>query len=269
MTGGLAHGDAALAVLKRDLRIFVSYRARPVTTLLRILYVLLLFHFVSRFVQAESFASPEAYFAFVVIGITTMEAVIGCVGMAEAVARELVTGTFERLVSSPFGAVGGVASMLLFPSLLALAVGAATLVLAGLAFGLDVRWSTAPLALPLAMLALLAFAPLGMLLGALTLVVKQARAVAVWAMAVVVLTAGLYFPVELLPPWLRWLSEAQPVAPAVELLRHVVIGAPLSEPAWASTLKLLAFAGVLLPAAFAVFAVALKTTRRHGTVTEY
>src|SRR5207247_1999724 len=85
---------------------------------------------------------------------------------------ELQTGTFERLVVSPFGAVRAIASLLIFPVALALITGIAALCFASLVFGLDVRWSTAALALPVALLGCAAFAPFGLFMAAAVVVVK-------------------------------------------------------------------------------------------------
>ena len=53
-------------------------------------------------------------------------------------------------------------------------------------------------------------------------------------LAGIALVSGLYFPVDLLPSWMRWLSEVQPFTPAVNLLRHVLVGLPMPDPAWES-----------------------------------
>jgi len=84
----------------------------------------------------------------VILGVltSTLTAPIG------TLRAELITGTFERIVVSPFGALLGVLSMALFPLLLGMTTGLVTLLFAGLAFGLDIHWSTAWAALPVAFL---------------------------------------------------------------------------------------------------------------------
>ncbi len=52
------------------------------------------------------------------------------------------------------------------------------------------------------------------------------------------LVAGLYFPVALLPQWIRWASDVQPLAPATELLRWALVGQPLTDPGGVLVLKL-------------------------------
>ncbi len=79
------------------------------------------------------------------------------------VRQELVAGTFERFVVSPFGSVAAVVSMTTFPFLLALASGLITIALAALVFGMPMHWSTVPLGIPLALLGCLSFIPFGVL----------------------------------------------------------------------------------------------------------
>ena len=107
-------------------------------------------------------------------------------------------------------------------------MGLLMLVFAAAVFGLPVEWSTAPLALPAFVLGALAFAPFGVLLVAAVVVWKQATGAA-WIMAGITLLAGFYFPVALLPDWIEWTSDVQPFTPAVDLLRHLLIGIPLEE----------------------------------------
>ena len=83
------------------------------------------------------------------------------------------------------------------------------------------------------------------------------------------LVSGFYFPTALLPGWIGWTSEAQPFTPAVELLRHVLVGLPLSEPAWLAVVKLLAFATIVLPLAAWAFARGIALSQRRGTIIEY
>jgi ABC-2 type transport system permease protein len=61
----------------------------------------------------------------------------------------------------------------------------------------------------------------------------------------------------------------QPFTPALELLRHLIVGAPLADPAWVAIVKLVGFAGVLLPAAMLFLGLAIRTAQRRGTIIEY
>lgn len=264
-----AHLEAALAIVKRDLLMYASYRLRFVTQCFQALFSVTLFYYISRLVRVGSIGSPDDYFAYAVIGLVILEVLTLTLGtLPTDLRQELVAGTFERLVLSPFGAVGGVISMTLFPVVLGLVAGVVTLTFATLIFGLHLV-ATAPLAIPVAALGALAFLPFAIMLAGLMLCVKQVGAGASYLIALFSLIGGFYFPVSLLPRWISWTSDVQPFTPTVDLLRHLLAGAPLREPMWLSFTKLGLSILVLTPLAIALLRVAVRISQRRGTIIEY
>jgi ABC-2 type transport system permease protein len=261
---------SSVAVVRRDLRLMLSYRARFATQLLSAFFSLTLFYYISRLVQVSSFDSADAYFAFAAVGLIILQMLNSTLIVPPTTLRqELVAGTFERIVVSPAGPMSALAGTLVFPFLYTLVLALAMVVFAALVFGLEVHWPTVPLVVPAGALGALAFAPFGVMLLALILVFKQAIAGTTWIVAGISLVAGLYFPVSLLPDWIEWASEVQPFTPAVDLLRHLLVDAPLADPAWLDVLKLVGFAAVLLPVSAWCLSRAVRHSRRTGTIIEY
>lgn len=269
MTLARAYLDAASAVFTRDARMFLSYRSTAISQVFAVAVSLVLFYYVSRLVSVDAFASPDAYFAFVVIGLVIFGVLQATLELSAKVRGELLTGTFERTVVSPLGPVAGILSMILFPFLQALVLSILTLALGIVAFGIDLRWSTALLAIPVAALGTLSFAAIGLVFVAAVLVVKQSAGGVGFVMTGIAIVSGLYFPVALLPGWVQWLAEVQPFTPSVDLLRHLLIGLPLQEPVAVSILKLVGFGVVLLPVSVAAVAGGIRLARRRGTIIEY
>jgi ABC-2 type transport system permease protein len=257
------------AVLSRDLTVYLTYRTRLVSQVLTSLFSLTLFYYVSRLVHLSGFATPDSYFAFVVVGIAMVGVLYSCFQIPELVRQELLAGTFERLLLSPFGAVRSILAMSLFPLLFSFLIAAITLALACVLFALRLDWSTAPLSIPAMALALLAFLPFGLLFAALTVLVKQGSVGTSWVIALLSILGGLYFPVALLPHWLRDLAALQPFGSATGLLRHLLVGSPTSEPALHAILKLSLFAAILVPLALAGLSAAIRAGQRSGTIIEY
>jgi ABC-2 type transport system permease protein len=264
-----AYVAAAAGVLRRDAAIFASYRFGPLGRLASTAFSIVIFYYVSRLVRVQLFATPDAYFSFVVVGLVIFGVLTATLGVASATLRqELVAGTFERFVLSPFGAVGGIVSMMLFPCGYSLVLAAATIAIA-LPFGLDIQWTTAALAIPCALLGTLAFLPFSIVIAAATLVFKQAGAAAHFAVAGISVVAGLYFPVSLLPGWIEWTANVQPFTPAANLLRHELVGTAAAGNPWVDAAKLAGFALVLVPAALLLLRGAVGIARRRGTIVEY
>jgi ABC-2 type transport system permease protein len=265
-----AHMSAAGAIFKRDFLLFVSYRSRLLTTFFTSAVSLVLFYYISRLVHSRDVGSPNDYFAFVVIGLIIFAVLTSTLSTPVATLRaELQAGTFERMVVSPFGPVRAIASLLLFPLALAGATGIFSLVFASVVFHLHLAWSTMPLAVPVALLGAAAFAPFGLAMAAAVVLFKQTNAGATFVITGVTLLAGVYFPVELLPGWIRWASEVQPFTPAVDLLRHVMVGTPLRSSAAGELAKLIAFTAVTIPASLLLLRAAVRRSRRIGTIIEY
>lgn len=261
---------AAWALIVRDWRLLLSYRFRTAALLLNGLVSTTLFHFISRLVGGEEFADADAYFAFVVVGLVILQILNATISSAGASLRgEIATGTFIRLLVSPFGASSGLLAMLVFPVLTALGVGIFILAVGGVLYGMDVAWSTVPLAIPAAVLGALAFTPFSIIVLAITIQVKQAAAAATWLVAGLGLVSGLYFPVSLLPAGIRWMSDVQPFTPAADLLRHLLVGSPLSGSVAGDLVRLVGFTVVLMPVALLALRASMRVAQRRGTILEY
>jgi ABC-2 type transport system permease protein len=262
------HLSAAGAVVERDFAIFVSYRLRAISLFASAIFSVTLFFYISRLVNVESFDTPADYFAFVVIGLLITQVVQSTIGVALQLRSELLAGTFERILMSPFGIVGGVVSMMIFPFLTSVVMATAVLLFSVVVFDMPVAASTALLAIPVGFLGALSFAGFGVLFAAMTVLFKQATGVQ-WVITLVSLIAGLYFPVKLLPAWIEWTSEAQPFTPTVDLLRHLLSGYPMPGSAGGALVKIIGFAAVLLPLSMVALGVAARQARRRGTIIEY
>jgi ABC-2 type transport system permease protein len=271
MSAGLTtYLRAMLAIVRRDFAIFMSYRGRLVEQVLAAVGMILIFNFTAKLVHVPQFATRGDYFAFVVVGIVSLQVLTSTLTTPPvAVRQELVAGTFERLVVSPFGPVMSTMSMMIFPVLLTIVMGTFTILLAAIAFGMPITWATAPLAFPVAALSAIAFMPFGIAIAAATLAFKQALNATTYIIAAIGLVAGFYFPITLLPGWVQWTSQVQPFTPAVDLIRNVLVGTPLPHPALLDLAKLAGFAVVLVPVSAFLLSAAVSFGRRRGTITEY
>src|SRR4051812_26146598 len=169
----MSTATAAWAILRRDFLVELSYRMRFVAQLLSALFSLALFYYLSRLVRV-GFQSPQDYFEFAVIGIVILQVLNSTLLLPPGVLRqELVGGTWERLVVSPFGAAKSVLAFMLYPFARACVIGCATLGLAAVLFHLTLAGPQAFLAIPVGIVATLAFAPFGIFVVAGVMIAKQ------------------------------------------------------------------------------------------------
>src|SRR5579862_970378 len=263
-----AYIDAIAGIVRRDAAIRLSYRGSLVTENLGIVFLLASFYFIAKLVRVAPFHTPAEYFAYVVVGVVILGVIHASLSIPTSVRQELVAGTYERLVLSPFGGAAATASLMVFPILFSVAVAILQVLVAVVIFGMHIRWATAALALPLGVAGALAFAPFALVFAAATIAFKHAPGQTT-ALGVVSLASGMYFPVSLLPWWLRWISDVQPLTPTVDLLRHVLIDFPLRESPAAAFAKIGGFIVIGIPVALWLVSLAGKYGRRRGTVLEY
>jgi ABC-2 type transport system permease protein len=259
---------AAAAIFHRDLRLFLTYRTQAIGQIFSVVFSLALFYYISRLVRIETFGSPDEYFAFVVIGLVILSVTQSTLILSQTLRAELVAGSFERILLSPFGAVRGAMSMVLFPMVMAFFMGSVTILIGALVFHLELHWATVAFALPIGFVAALCFAAIAMLIAAIVIVFKQAPGMNM-VLGLIALISGFYFPAELLPQWIQWATEVQPFTPAVELMRHFLVDLPTKDPIWADLLKLLGFVIVLVPIGTWSLARGVAVAQRKGTIIEY
>jgi ABC-2 type transport system permease protein len=261
--------EAMTGIVRRDAILFASYRTQIVSQLLSPLFAIAIFYYISHLLTVKSFHSPGGYFGFVLVGLVIVEILTLSLGiMPGSVRQELVSGTIERFLVSTHGPVNGILGTMVFPLLNAFLSGVLTLVLATVVFGLPLA-ATSFLAIPVALLGVIAFMPFALFLVAVVMAFKQVAGVSQFIVSGIAIVGGLYFPVALLPGWIRWMSEVQPFTPATDLMRHLLVDTPLVHPAGVELLKLVGFSVVLLPASFMLLRMAIRYGQRTGTIAEY
>jgi len=261
--------DAMWGIMRRDAILFVSYRTQLVSQFLGPLFSIALFYYISRLLTAKTFHSPGGYFGFVIVGLVIVEILTLSLGiMPGSVRQELISGTIERFLVSAHGPINGILGTMAFPLCNAFFSGILTLGLAAVIFGLPLA-ATSFLAIPVALLGVIAFMPFAFFLVALVMAFKQAASATQFIVAGIAIVGGLYFPVSVLPGWIRWMSEVQPFTPATDLLRHLLVDSPLVHPAGVELLKLVGFSVVLLPAGFMLLRASIRYGQRSGTIAEY
>jgi ABC-2 type transport system permease protein len=261
--------EAMWGIMRRDAILAVSYRTQLISQFVSPVFAVALFYYISRLLAIKSFHSPWGYFGYVIVGLVIVEILTLSLGIMPGSARqELVSGTIERFLVSAHGPVNGILGTMLFPLCNALFSGVLTLVIATVIFGLPLA-TTSFLAIPVALLGVVAFLPFALFLVAVVMAFKQVASASQFLVSGIALVGGLYFPIALLPSWIRWASEAQPFTPATDLMRHLLVNTPLVHPAGVELLKLVGFSVVLLPASFLLLRASIRYGQRTGTIAEY
>ena len=262
------------AFARRDLLTAWSYRAAFLSDVLALGFQIVLFYFLGRLVDPATLPQygerPTTYLEFASIGIV-LGAFMG-LGMSKtstALRQEQLTGTLESLLMTPvrpWVIQLGMASydLLYVPLRTALFLGI-------LAVALDVSFILS--GVPAALVLLLVFIPfvwgLGMIGAAAVLTFKRGGGIVGMVATAISLTSGAYFPLSLLPDWLRPIADANPVGMAFEGTRQALLGGAgvgevISE---AAAIALWAVAAIGVGHLAGVLALARE--RRRGTLVTY
>jgi ABC-2 type transport system permease protein len=217
------------AFLRRDALVALSYRAAFAGDIIQIGMQLLMFALVAQVVDERKLPAYGGvrthYLEFVVVGLTlTLISGTMLIRVSTAIRQEQLIGTLEALLTTPTRMVTLQVGTVALDAL-QIPLRIATLVaLASLLMGLDLQPSGA---LP-ALVVLMAFTPfvwgLGLVSAGAMVTFRRGTAVLGAFVTGVGLASGVYFPLDVLPPWVADLAAANPFAIAITALREALIG---------------------------------------------
>jgi ABC-type multidrug transport system permease subunit len=259
-----------LAIVRRDYQVTRSYRVALGMDLVFGVLNLLLYYFISRTFKGAATAplggAPD-YFAFVIVGMAVTLVVQSAITtIATRIREEQLTGTLELLAAQPLTMTEMALGFCGLQFFFAMFRTAFYLLVAGLWLGLDFSnadWGGFPVMLLATWTAMMG---LGILSGAVVMVIKRGQAVVGMFVFGMGLLSGAFFPVAVLPNWIEPLGEIVPTRFAYDGIRSALY----QGGGWGGdALALVAFTVVLLPVAMGAFAWALRAARRSGSLGQY
>ncbi len=262
------------AFLVRDFFSETSYRFSFILSLGGIVFNVLVFYFLSVFVEtiaSPGFVGEEGdYFSFVLIGVAFSGYFnVGLTSYSSSLRKAQMTGTLEAMMMTP-------------TSLSAIVTGSAVWsyvfttfrVLVYLVVGMlvaDLRFSDAnyPAALAGLFLAVISFASIGIIAAGVIMVIKRGNPITVIFGSVANLVSGVFYPIEVLPDWLQVISRLMPLTYALRLMRQALIGGATWAELTDEFLALLIFCVILFPLSLLTFRIAVRRARQEGTLAHY
>jgi len=251
-----------LAFLRRDLQMATAYRLNALLLVSGGLFTLTLFYFLAHAVGEAPLVRARYgadYFSFALVGLATAALLRALqTGFAGAVRTAQNDGSLEPLLGAPLHTVHVITLMGAWPVTNALLRSVGLLTVGALLFGARLHLHLAAFTFTL-LLSALTFCALGLLSAAFVLVFKRGDPFTYALDALSYLFAGVLYPTEVLPPFLRAAARFLPATHALHGLRDAALrGAGPSQllPTW---LSLGVFCLVLWPLA----AYALSAARRH------
>lgn len=209
------------------------------------------------------------YFGFVVIGIAaTYILMAACSVLPSVLSGSIGSGTFESFLVTRTPLPVLLAGLAAYP--LVQAVLRASLVVAGaVVLGVRIDPTALPAVAVILVLLIGAYASIGLVAAALVLVFRTSGPLITAVVAGSSLLGGVYYSTTAIPGWLQSIAGFVPLTYALRATRRLLLaGAPLEAVATdVGTLALIAGVGLTLGSA--IFAAALRHSRRAGTLSQH
>jgi ABC-2 type transport system permease protein len=260
----------ALAFLKRDFYIEVSYRFNFLLSLAGIFFSASIFYFMGKIVNpAVVQDSANDYFSFVLVGMAfAMFLRTGLGSFAESMREEQMMGTLEAMLATPTSLSVIILSSALWRFLLT-SVSVFFYLLIGAAFGISFAGANIPVALLLLVLTVTAYSALGIISASFIIVFKRGDPINWVVSTVSIFLGGVLYPVSILPGWLRFFSRILPITYSLEGIRGSLLKAKGISGVATDIFALAIISAVLIPCSLALFHLAVNHARRLGTLVKY
>jgi len=257
------------AFLRRDALIATSYKFQFLFNLLSGFFVVITFYFVSKLVDpnasVDSLARYETdYFSFVLIGVSMASFLDAGLRLSERLRTAMAEGSLEMMFAYPVRPLWILILPVVWDLWFETLKVTTMLVIGAFLLGADLSQANFLAGGLVLLFTMSAFGVFGILSVALILLIKRGDPIK-WAFEhTTAILAGAYFPVEILPAWLVWVSKLLPMTYAYHALRMTLLaGASLAE-VWHEVLILALFSIAGLPIAAYLCELAVVKAKRAG-----
>jgi ABC-2 type transport system permease protein len=258
----------AWAFFKRDLLTDVSYKLSFAFQTLDVVAGIGAFYFLAQMLGKRAYRGYEP-FPFLLIGMAVngyMTTSMVC--FAQAMRGNQPLGTLKTVLTTPTSPIAFVLLSSLYPFLRS-ALDAALYALAGMLFGLSLGRMNLPAVLLLFLLSGFAFIGIGIFSATFTLVFKRGDPL-LWFFGILSwLIGGVFYPVEVLPRFLRHAAQLLPITHTLAGMRAAVLGGASVRELIPQIATLAVFGLVGLPLSLLAFHFGVRWAKVTGTLSHF
>lgn len=264
----------ALAFLKKDLLNEVSYKLAFIMQIFGIFLSVTMFYFLSQMFGGSSMPLLAQYggnyFAFVLIGIAFSNYLdVSLSSMSRKIREGQMMGTLEALLETQTGLTTIIISSSLYSFIFTSLQVFVYLVIGVFIYQLDLSQANYLGGIAVLILSILSFSGFGILSACFIMVFKRGNPVATVFSGLSWLLGGIYYPVEILPQWLKTCSLLLPITYSLRGMRLALLkGASLSE-LMPIIFSLMLFTLIIMPISLLAFRYAVGCAKRDGSLTQY
>jgi ABC-2 type transport system permease protein len=212
----------------------------------------------------------KSYFSYVLIGIAFLGLLTtGLNTFSDSIRESQMKGTLEAVLLTPTSTSLIIIASSLWRFLYMTFRIILYIFLGWLIFGAQIIASNLITGLLFMILAVLAYSSIGIISASLIMILKKGNPINTIFGTVSIIFGGIYFSPQVMPPYLKWVSNYLPIFHALNGVR----GALLKNLSFMQMLNsfyfLIIFILIFAPLSICLFAYAVKTAKIHGSLTHY
>jgi ABC-2 type transport system permease protein len=263
-----------LAFIKRDFLIAKSYKLMFMLNWGGIITTTLTFYFISKLfgktINPYMLKYGTEYFPFVIIGIAFSTYLYTALSsFSDNLRMEQVTGTLEMLLLTPMRVRELIIGMSLwdfvFTSLRVLGY----ILIGVLCLGLDIGKINIFASMIVLVFTIICFSSLGIIAAATIMLFKKSAPFSWFVSTFASLFGGAYFPIEILPVPLRFISYLLPITYSLHAFRYAILKGCSFWEIRHDLLVLIIYSVILVPVSILAFKIAIKRAKINGSLTHY
>lgn len=264
----------ASAFIKRDLLIETSYRFSFFMDVFGILATLLTYYFIGRLFEGRitTHLAPYGgdYFSYVLVGLALSNYIGTSIsGITGQITKEQSMGTLEALLISPTKIWQLLVAMNLWGLLFNTIEVILYFLFGMILFGIDLTKVNLLSCLIIFPLTIVAFSSLGLISASFILIFKRGDPIGWITGTFLGLLGGVYFPISVLPAWLKNISLLLPVTYSIQAMQLAVYRGYSLDMLLPQIGMLILFCLTLAPIGIASFRYALRKAKSDGTLIHY
>ncbi|MEM7113294.1 MAG: ABC transporter permease [Chloroflexota bacterium] len=262
------------AFLIRDFYIETSYRVAFWGGLVGIFLNTFVFYFLSEFLGSRTSdllsEYNSDYFAFVLIGLALGSYFgVGLTSFARALRQAQTTGTLEALLMTPTAVGTVITGSALWSYTYATVRVLIYLLIGSLFLGLNLGQANYLAALVILLLAIIAFASLGIIIASLIMIIKRGDSLTALFGSFANLVGGVFYPIDIMPTWLQTVAQLLPITHALRAMRLALLTTASWQELAPEMFILALFCLILFPFALILFRLAVNRARQDGSLAQY
>lgn len=262
------------AFTKRTFEIIFSYKLALATTFISPLLFVFMFGMIGKVFEDVEIPALAVYggdyVSYILLGSIFWQFVsIGLSTIAEEMHDEASIGTLEAIFMSPTN-ITFVFPGLTFVSMIISGLFTIITITVGiLFFNFNIGNGNYPLALLIAVLTYFTTLGIGMIVGGLTLIYKQIGSLVGLVTTFLMFLSGIYFPIEVLPSFLKTVAQYVPLTYALHSMRLALLQDASFMLVIKPIIDLAILSAISILIGYLIFDYAIEKARKDGSLGQY